>query len=162
MSAISSTKENDAFTEPVCSIERSVDIIGERWSFLILREALIYGVTKFSDFQSALGISTNILVDRLNRIVGAGVLEKRMYQEAGSRPRPSYHPTASGEALKLVLAALQQWGDDFNPPITGVTFDRLTVGEGRPVRVSFVDDKNEPRELDDVAFVRTANYPRLS
>jgi len=153
------TKETDAVAESVCSIERSVDIIGERWSFLILREALIYGVTKYSDFQSSLGISTNILVDRLNRIVSAGVLEKRMYQEEGSRPRASYHPTPSGEALKLVLAALQQWGDDFNPPKDGVTFNRRTIGEDRPVRVGFVDDNNEPRDIDDIAFVRTSLHP---
>lgn len=143
----------------MCSIERSVDIIGERWSFLILREALIYGVTKFVDFQSSLGILTNILVDRLNRIVNAGVLEKRMYQEEGSRPRASYHPTSSGEALKLVLAALQQCGDDFSPPKDGVTFDRRTIDEDRPVRVGFVDDNNEPRQIDDVAFVRTSLHP---
>ncbi|HYI34329.1 MAG TPA: helix-turn-helix domain-containing protein [Glaciibacter sp.] len=153
------TRGMDAVAESACSIERSVDIIGERWSFLILREALIYGVTRYSDFQSSLGISTNILVDRLNRIVSAGVLEKRMYQEAGSRPRASYHATPKGEALKLVLAAIQQWGDDFNPPKDGVTFNRRTVAEDRPVRVGFVDDNNEPRALDDVAFVRTALHP---
>jgi DNA-binding HxlR family transcriptional regulator len=144
--------------EPMCSIERSVDIIGERWSFLILREALLYRLTRFGDFQSALGISSNILVDRLNKIVEAGVLEKRPYQEEGSRPRFSYHPTESGEALKVVLAALQEWGDDYNPPEDGVTFYRRTIDGDRPVRLGFVDDQNKPHDVSEIAFVRTENY----
>jgi DNA-binding HxlR family transcriptional regulator len=155
----SSTSTDDAVEDgPLCSIERSVSIVGERWSLLILREALLYGVTRFGDFQSVLGISTNILVDRLNRIVDAGVLEKRMYQEEGSRPRASYHPTESGIALKVVLAALQEWGDDYNAPTGGVTFDRRTIDGNRPVRLGFVDDNNEPHTIRDIAFVRTGNH----
>lgn len=144
---------------PYCSIERTVAIIGERWTFLILREALMNRITRFADFERALAISPNILTDRLAGIVDAGILEKRPYQDPGSRPRFSYHPTAAGEQLRLVLAALQQWGDDNIPPEGGVTVARRTVEGDLPVRVGFVDDEDQPHPLAEVTFARTAAYP---
>ncbi|GAA3547014.1 helix-turn-helix domain-containing protein [Kribbella ginsengisoli] len=142
-----------------CSIERTVGIVGERWTFLILREALINGVTKFADFEDALGIAPNILTARLATLVTSGVLEKHEYREQGSRPRMSYHPTEAGRQLRVVLAALQQWGDDFVPPACGPTMVRETKGTHRPVRVGFVENPAKLRGVDDVDFVRTAAYP---
>ena len=142
---------------PTCSIERTLQIVGERWTFLILRESLLARLTKFGDFQSALGIAPNILTDRLNTLVAAGLLEKQMYREIGDRQRASYHPTQAGEQLKIVLAALQQWGDDNIPPATGVTIVRRTNSTKRPLRVGFIDDRNRTHELDDVAFIPSAS-----
>src|SRR5881628_410581 len=78
-----STPAEDAF----CSIERTAAIIGDRWSFLILRQALIEGVTRFADLQTSLGIAPNVLTNRLGVLVDAGVLVKREYKEPGARPR---------------------------------------------------------------------------
>src|SRR4051812_2362346 len=85
-----------------CSIGRAMEVLGERWTFLILREAF-YGVRRFSDMQRNLGIARNMLSTRLHTLVGAGVLERRLYQaeparyeyrltEAGGDPYPSIVP----------------------------------------------------------------------
>ncbi len=67
-----------------CSVGRAMDVLGERWTFLILREAF-YGVRRFSDMQRNLGIARNILSTRLQTLVGAGILERRRYQEEPER-----------------------------------------------------------------------------
>src|SRR3982075_1381812 len=115
--------------EPVCSIERCLQILSDRWSFLILREALIDGITRFAEFERNLGIAPNVLTDRLENLVKAGVLTKRSYQEPGARTRRSYHLTPAGKDLAVPLAALQQWGDEHtNPP------NRPTVARLSPAR----------------------------
>src|SRR5262249_46785959 len=102
-----STPKTDRHREPDCSIERCLQVLSDRWSFLILREALRDGVTRFADFQRNLGIAPNVLTNRLDNLVAAGVLTKRAYQEPGSRTRFSYHATAAGQDLVVILAALQ-------------------------------------------------------
>jgi DNA-binding HxlR family transcriptional regulator len=144
--------------EPACSIARSLEVLGERWTFLIAREALA-GVTRFADFRASLGIAPDVLTERLGTLVAAGVLEKRPYQEPGARARFSYHLTPAGDDLRVVLGALQQWGDAYCPRAEGPTVVRRTVDGDRPVRVAFVDDTDSAVEAADVAFVRTAAYP---
>ena len=148
MSPVSSANRSD----PVCSIERCLAVLSDRWSFLILREALMAGVERFADFQHALGIAPNVLTDRLEHLVQAGVLTKRSYQEPGSRARRSYHLTPAGRDLAVPLAALQQWGDEHNPPRGGPTVLRRSPA-GRAVQVEFVDDGGVTVRRDDVAFV---------
>ena len=93
----------------VCSIARSLEIVGERWTLLILRDALL-GTRRFEEFQRSLGIARNVLADRLGRLVDEGVLEKRRYQE---RPdRFEYRPTEKGVGLWPVIAHLLLWGDE--------------------------------------------------
>jgi DNA-binding HxlR family transcriptional regulator len=145
----------------LCSIERTLALVGERWSLLVLREALVNRVTRFADFERALRVAPNILSDRLSGLVAAGLLEKREYREAGSRTRYAYHPTAAGESLKLVLAALQQWGDEHISPSGGPTVAR-EAASGHPVRLEFVDEGGNAHPLDDVEFVPTANYSRTA
>lgn len=147
--------------ERLCSIDRTLGIIGDRWSFLILREALITGITRYADFENILGVAPNILSSRLARMAEAGVLEKREYREAGSRPRMSYHPTEAGRQLLVVLAAMQQWGDDFIPPTVGVTQERHSRSSHKPVRVGFVEDDKALLPVDDVQWVNTDSYPKL-
>jgi DNA-binding HxlR family transcriptional regulator len=143
--------------EPACSIARSLDVLGERWTFLVVREALA-GVTKFADFRRVLGVAPDVLTERLATLVGAGVLEKRPYQEPGARARSSYHLTRAGEDLRVVLGALQQWGDAHRPRAEGPTVVRRTVDGDRPVRVAFVDDTDTAVPDGGVVFVRTAAY----
>ena len=146
-----------AVTQQTCSIARSLEVLGERWTFLILREVLS-GTTRFADFRAALGVAPDVLSDRLGTLVAAGVLEKRPYREPGARVRDSYHLTPAGRELQVVLAALQQWGDEHRPYELGPTVLRRTA-DGRPVHVGFIDDTGREVPLDGVAFVRTAAYP---
>jgi len=90
-----------------CSIAATLEVVGERWTLLILRDALA-GVSRFEDFQRRLGVAPNILNARLRRLVGAGVMERVPYQE---RPvRYEYLLTDSGRDFRPVIAALSDWG----------------------------------------------------
>ena len=140
-----------------CSIARCLDVLGERWTFLIVREALS-GVTRFADFRAALGIAPDVLTERLSTLVAAGVLDKQPYQDPGARVRYGYHLTAAGLELKVILAALQQWGDDHRPYELGPTVIRRATDD-RPVRVAFVDDADVVVADADVAMIRTTAYP---
>ncbi|MFZ4894742.1 winged helix-turn-helix transcriptional regulator [Plantibacter sp. Mn2098] len=144
--------------EPLCSIERTAQLMGDRWTVLILREVLLYRLERFADIERILRIAPNILTDRLTSLVDAGLLRKVEYREAGSRARFAYQPTPAGEDLKLVLAAMQQWGDEHIPPAAGVTIARETASGHRPVHLGFVDAAGAEHPLDDIAFVPTAAY----
>lgn len=91
-----------------CSIARSLETIGERWTLLILRDAFL-GTRRFDDFQRSLGIARNVLTTRLNRLTDEGLLERRRYQE---RPeRYEYRLTEKGIDLWPVLFTLMRFGD---------------------------------------------------
>ncbi len=91
-----------------CSIARALDIAGEWWTPLILRD-VAYGVRRFGELQDDLAISPNVLADRLEALLSEGILETRVYQE---RPRRSeYHLTEKGGDLIPALLALIQWGE---------------------------------------------------
>jgi DNA-binding HxlR family transcriptional regulator len=107
-----------SFSEMNCSIARTLDVVGERWSMLVIRDAFL-GVTRFDDFQSRLGISRNVLADRLDRLVERGVFERRPYQQ--HPVRCDYVLTAKGWDLWPVITTLRQWGDQWEAP------------DGRPV-----------------------------
>jgi DNA-binding HxlR family transcriptional regulator len=132
-----------------CAIERTLAVVGERWSLLILREAHA-GATRFADFQANLGIATNVLVTRLRKLVAAGVFEKGEYQVPGDRARPEYHLTPAGRDLGLVLGALQQWGDDYIPLPKGPISQRCNRATGKKVAVSFIDERGSPIDISQV------------
>jgi DNA-binding HxlR family transcriptional regulator len=91
-----------------CSVARSLELVGERWTLLIIRDALL-GVTRFEHFQDRLKIAPNILSKRLRTLVDAGVMERRRYQE---RPeRFEYALTEAGKELLPVVLSLARWGD---------------------------------------------------
>ncbi|WP_246281553.1 winged helix-turn-helix transcriptional regulator [Fodinicola acaciae] len=139
---------------PACSIERTLEVVGERWTFLILRE-LFGGTHRFADLRAKLGIAPNLLSTRLKTLTAAGLVEQHSYQEPGSRTRESYHLTATGRQLRLVLAALQQWGDENRPRPSGPTCVRRSRRTNRPVRVALLDSAGREVALDDLDFVRT-------
>lgn len=144
--------------ETPCSIARSLEVLGERWTFLVIREAFA-GKTRFADFRAALGVAPDILANRLNTLVEAGVLERRPYQEEGKRTRHEYHLTRAGGDLRVVLGALQQWGDEHRPYSLGPTVIRRAADD-RPLHVAFVDEAGHEVPLDEVRFIRTAAYPQ--
>lgn len=96
-----------------CSIAQCLEVIGEWWSMLIVRD-LFLGVSRFDDFQERLGISRNILNQRLQRFVEEGIVEKLSYSE--HPPRYDYRLTAKGRDLWPVLTAMRQWGDKYAAP----------------------------------------------
>jgi DNA-binding HxlR family transcriptional regulator len=105
-----------SFEDMNCSVARTLEVVGEWWSLLIVRDALL-GVRRFDDFQQRLGISRNILTQRLQRLVEQEVLERVPYQD--NPPRHEYRPTPKGRDLWLVVTAMRQWGEKWEPLAAG-------------------------------------------
>jgi DNA-binding HxlR family transcriptional regulator len=110
-----------------CTIGRTLDILGDRWSFLVLRE-VFQGLRRFDDLTVRTAIPRTVLTDRLRRLVDAGILRREPYREPGARSRMEYRLTEKGLDLYPVLLALQQWGERYladpeGPPIEFVHRD---------------------------------------
>jgi len=106
------------FGAMACSIARTLNVIGEPWSPLILRDVWV-GMNRFEQLQADLGISRKVLTERLNHLVEHGVLERRPYD---NRPRHEYHLTEKGTELVDVLMVMVRWGDiwlagEAGPPV---------------------------------------------
>ncbi|WP_416263980.1 winged helix-turn-helix transcriptional regulator [Curtobacterium flaccumfaciens pv. flaccumfaciens] len=97
-----------------CPIARSLDVLGEKWTLMIVRDA-IGGSTRFSQFQQSLGIPREVLTARLASLVDGGVLERTTYKPEGARAREEYVLTDAGRDLSLVLLALGGWADRHRP-----------------------------------------------
>jgi DNA-binding HxlR family transcriptional regulator len=104
------------YSSQVCSIAGALEVVGERWSLLIVRNVFL-GLRRFDQMQSNLGIARNVLQTRLERLVEQGVLERRMYQERP--PRHEYLLTEKGLDLWPTVVALMQWGDRHAAPAVG-------------------------------------------
>jgi DNA-binding HxlR family transcriptional regulator len=134
-----------------CSVARTLDVIGEWWTPLIVRDAF-YGKRRFDDFQRSLGIARNVLATRLDRLVDDGIMVRRRYED--HPPRDEYLLTEKGRDLFPVIAALMAWGDrwmagDAGPPL-------LLIHDpcGRPGTLRATCDQcGEPLTLDDVSPV---------
>lgn len=92
----------------VCSVARTLEVVGDRWALLVVREALL-GDHRFDEMQRRTGAPRDVLAARLKKLVATGVLERRLYQE--HPPRYEYHLTEAGRDLHAVITALRQWGD---------------------------------------------------
>src|SRR6266576_4579772 len=125
----------------VCSIARALEVVGDRWTLLIIRDVVL-GHTRFDQLSDSLGVASNVLTDRLNRLVTEGVLERVPYNE---RPeRFEYRLTKKGRELGLVLLALMQWGDrhiSTKPPLVARRHSdqsrvkvALVAADGSPVK----------------------------
>ncbi|MCX5528032.1 helix-turn-helix transcriptional regulator [Streptomyces bobili] len=97
------------YENQLCSIARTLEVVGERWTLLIIRDAQL-GLRRFEEFQDSLGIARNVLTNRLSKLVDDGLLERACYQE---RPaRYEYRPTKKAEDLLTALLSLMHWGDE--------------------------------------------------
>jgi DNA-binding HxlR family transcriptional regulator len=101
-----------------CSIARTLEVVGEKWTLLVLRE-IWYGVSRFSDLQKMLGCPRNLLAERLRKLVEHGILDTETYQEDGSRSRSRYVITAKGNDLAPAVLGLLQWGDKYRADPAG-------------------------------------------
>jgi DNA-binding HxlR family transcriptional regulator len=113
------------YPEQVCSIARSLEVVGERWTLLILRDAVL-GLTRFDEFQESLGIASNVLTNRLKRMCDEDLLERVPDEERPGRPK--YVLTDKGRELAPVLIVLMKWGDRHYPTPSGPP--RLTLHAG--------------------------------
>lgn len=100
------------YDDQVCSIARTLEVVGERWTLLVVRD-LFLGLRRFDELQEELGIARNVLAARLDKLVGAGVVERRPYSVRP--PRHEYVLTAKGRALWPTIHALMRWGDEHVP-----------------------------------------------
>jgi DNA-binding HxlR family transcriptional regulator len=121
-------KEYDSST---CSIARTLEIVGDRWTVLLLRD-LSNGVRRFDDLARHLGVARDVLTRRLTTLVERGVVEKVAYQEKGVRTRHEYRLTEAGTELRAVLVAFMDWGDR-----------HLAGPEGPPMSL-----RHEPEHVD--------------
>ena len=138
--------------EDPCSIARTLGVVGERWTFLILREAFL-GASRFAEFRDRLGVAPDVLSDRLATLVEFGVMSREPYREPGARSRFAYRLTPAGHELRLVLSALQQWGDEHLPRPEGPTMLRRIRGTDCPVRVGYLDEQGREVEPADLAVI---------
>jgi DNA-binding HxlR family transcriptional regulator len=99
-----------------CSVAKTLDVVGEWWTLLILRDAFD-GKRRFDDFHASLGMARSVLTARLKKLTDSGVLERSRYSE--HPPRYEYRLTEKGEALFPVIAALIRWGDEWAPSAAG-------------------------------------------
>jgi DNA-binding HxlR family transcriptional regulator len=131
-----------------CSIARALEIVGERWTLLIVRDAFL-GRRRFDEFQESLGISRNVLTERLNRLVQEEILERVPYQEHPARYE--YRLTPKGLDLHLALTGLRQWGDKYvseKPP----TLLRSRT-DGRAVVAALIPKGQAHLRVDEVELV---------
>ncbi|MEU4563603.1 helix-turn-helix domain-containing protein [Actinoplanes sp. NPDC023936] len=101
-----------------CSIARTLELVGEKWTLLVLRE-IWYGVSRFSDLHQMLGCPRNLLAERLRKLVDNGILATEAYQAEGARSRYRYVVTAKGNDLVPAVLGLLQWGDKYRADPTG-------------------------------------------
>lgn len=95
-----------------CSIARALELVGERWTLLIVRDAFL-GLRRFDEFRQSLGVARNVLAERLDRLAQEGIIERIAYSERP--PRFDYRLTDKGRDLAVPLLALMQWGDRHLP-----------------------------------------------
>jgi DNA-binding HxlR family transcriptional regulator len=115
-----------------CTVANTLDILGDRWTLLIVRE-LFFGRTRFAEFQASLqGIPTNLLGDRLKQLEEHGIVSRRFYSE--HPPRAEYVLTEKGRALDTVLGAISEWGARFAPAQATTTRTHTTCGHGVRLR----------------------------
>ena len=137
------------FPDQTCSIARALEIVGERWTLLVVREAF-FGARRFGDFEEGLGIAKNVLSDRLAKLLAAGVLERTSVVGRGNPG--DYRLTEKGRDLFPIIIALMQWGDKWTydgrrAPVRVV--DRIDREDILPLRVSARSGR--PLGLKDVA-----------
>jgi DNA-binding HxlR family transcriptional regulator len=145
------------YDNQICSIARTLEVIGDRWTMLVIRDAFA-GVRRFEDFQRRLGCARNVLSDRLTRLVDDGLLEKRRYQD---RPeRYEYRLTQKGIDLWPVVVSLMKWGDRHEPNPDGPPMIVRHRGGGGDLDDHFICTRcGEPVEPRTSEAVPGPGYP---
>ncbi|HEU0247956.1 MAG TPA: helix-turn-helix domain-containing protein [Gaiellaceae bacterium] len=145
----------DYVGQELCSVARTLEIIGDRWTWLVVRDAFL-GITRFAEFRESLGIAPNVLNERLRRLVDEGILERVLYSE---RPaRHEYLLTEKGSDLFTALNALRQWGDRY---LCAKPMRLLRVkGTETPVIAALVPDGAPVLANHEIELVPGPGFPR--
>jgi DNA-binding HxlR family transcriptional regulator len=139
-----------------CNLARSFDLIGDRWTLLVLRSAL-YGIRRFADFQADHEVPRSVLSNRLAALVDNGLMELRDYRDEGQRVRSEYLLTEMGRTLALPFMAMTDWGDRW---LGKGPFTLKSRKSGKNVRVAYVDEQNRVVAPADIAFEISKAKPR--
>lgn len=153
------TAHLDAFREAAlsCPLPAAVELIGEKWAFLILRGAL-NGLKHFEEFQAGLGIARNILSDRLSKLVAGGILERAADPEDGRRV--IYSLSAKGEGLLPVVLALRQWGEQWGYGSMEVVL--ADAKDRKPVRkICVLSHDGRELRLEDLTWISRDSHGAL-
>lgn len=142
--------------ESSCGVTRTLGVLSDPWTFLILRSSFL-GIRTFAEFRDALGIATDVLTARLNSLVKHGIFEKVPYQEPGQRTRHAYDRTKAGQELATVMISLQQWGDEYLPSNKIREVTPVRKNSDSKVHVALVDEEGAFVESMDLGFVRTTS-----
>ena len=137
-----------------CSVARTLEIVGDRWTWLVIRDAFL-GMTRFAEFQESLGVAPNVLDDRLRRLVEQGIFERVLYSERP--PRFEYRLTEKGSDLFTALNAFRQWGDRYVSPAPMRLLRRRD--DGTPVIVALVPEGTPVLANEDIELVPGPGYP---
>lgn len=127
--------ERTSYHASNCSIGRTLQVLGEKWTILIIRESFA-GSTRFEQFHSVLNCPRNLLSKRLTKLVEEGILEQSQYREAGSRARMEYRLTDMGRELMPILLALREWGDRNKVDPEGPPVLARHAGCGKALQIS--------------------------
>jgi DNA-binding HxlR family transcriptional regulator len=131
-----------------CSVARTIDVFGEWWTPLIVRDAF-FGLRRFEEFQRSLGLARNVLAVRLDRLVETGIMERQRYLE--HPPRDEYVLTAKGQDLFPIIAALLAWGDRWTAGEAGPPLLLIHERCGKPSTMQATCDRcGEPVSLANV------------
>jgi DNA-binding HxlR family transcriptional regulator len=146
--------KRDYVGQELCSVARTLEIIGDRWTWLIVRDAFL-GIARFAEFRTSLGIAPNVLDERLSRLVAEGIFERVLYSE---RPaRYEYRLTQKGSELFTALNALRQWGDQY---LCVKPMRLLRVkGSETPVIAALVPEGAPVLANDDIELVPGPGFP---
>jgi DNA-binding HxlR family transcriptional regulator len=140
--------------QEACSVARTLEIVGDRWTWLLVRDAFL-GLSRFAEFRDSLGIAPNVLADRLGRLVDEGVLERVPYS---TRPtRYEYRLTEKGLDLFTALNAIREWGDRHVSPAPMRLLRRRT--DGSAVVAALVPEGTPAVPLDDLELVPGPGFP---
>jgi len=141
------------FSADVCGIFKITEILNDRWTILLLREAF-YGVTKFNDFLENTGISKQILSNRLKHLIELEIFELSVYKEAGVRERKEYLLTRKGKSLNIVLLAMLESGGHFIESDKDVVkvFKKNSDNE---LKLKLVDSSNQVIDLNNLELKLT-------
>jgi DNA-binding HxlR family transcriptional regulator len=131
-----------------CSIARTLEVVGEKWTILILREVW-YGSSRFNEFERILGCPRNLLAERLRKLVEHGILATETYQEVGARSRLRYVITAKGMDLLPAVLGLLQWGDRYRADPEGPAVINRHRGCGARVDVQVRCQHDHPVSAAD-------------
>lgn len=133
-----------------CPINIGNEILGDKWTILILRE-LFLGFHRFETFEKNLGISRSVLSAKLKKLVDNEVLETFEYRDSGQRTRSEYHLTRKGKHLLYLMVSLLEWGNMY-PVASDQEKLHVVDSHGDPVRLAFVNSKGESIRFRDLRF----------